>query len=272
MDLYTKTSYELAEVLTKRYSTSFSMSSRLFDESIRRHIYAIYGMVRIADEVVDTFRGEDAPKRLEHFSVEVANCLNDDYSLNPILQAFGHTAKRFSIGPELIQPFFDSMQVDLTKTTFSQQDYETYIYGSAEVVGLMCLRVFVNGDDVAYDALKKGAMKLGAAYQKVNFLRDIASDYQSLGRLYFPEVSFDEFSEETKQAIVSDIHQDFAVADKTIDLLPDNSRRAVRMSYRYYMSLLDRLSAAPVDLIKQKRIRVPDMQKISMLILTQVGR
>ena len=180
MDLYTKTSYKLAETLTKRYSTSFSMSSQLFDESIRRHIYAIYGMVRIADEVVDTFRGDDASRRLEEFLVEVNKSLEDDYSLNPILHAFGHTAQMFSIGPDLIEPFFNSMQVDLTKKAFSKDEYEAYIYGSAEVVGLMCLKVFVNGDDAKYDALKQGAMKLGAAYQKVNFLRDIASDYHSL--------------------------------------------------------------------------------------------
>ena len=228
-------------------------------------------MVRIADEVVDIFRGDDASRRLERFLVEVNQSLKNEYSLNPILHAFGHTAQMFSIGPDLIEPFFKSMQVDLTKKTFNQKEYEAYIYGSAEVVGLMCLRGFVDGDDVKFETLKQGAKKLGAAYQKVNFLRDIASDYHSLGRVYFPDMTFDTFSEEAKQSIISDIGRDFAVADKTIDLLPEEARRAVRMSYRYYMNLLDRLAEAPVEVIKRQRIRVPNIQKINMLLWAQVS-
>lgn len=262
MDLYNNISYELAEHLTKRYSTSFSMSSRLFSADVRPHIYAIYGMVRIADEIVDTYRGDDAGRLLDEFEEAVYAACQSEYSTNPILQAFSVTAKKFTITTELIQPFFASMRMDLHSTDFSKKQYQEYIYGSAEVVGLMCLRVFVGGDNERYEALKDGAKALGAAYQKVNFLRDMKADYQELGRVYFPGVEFDSFSEDDKQAIASDIEQDFLMAKTAIDNLPASAKSAVKTSYVYYYKLFERLQCASVEDIKSKRIRVPNWQKI----------
>ena len=271
MELYASTSYELAERLTKRYSTSFSLSSSLFDRAIRHHIYAVYGMVRIADEVVDTYRGNDAAEQLTALERDVMAAIASGYSTNPILHAFALTARQYGIDESLIHPFFESMAADLTATTFTQQEYTRYIYGSAEVVGLMCLRVFVLGDEDQYQAARDGAQKLGAAYQKVNFLRDMKADYDELGRVYFPGVQFDSFDEAAKQAIVADIEQDFAIADRAINELPANSRAAVRASYYYYHELLQQLKATPASILKTQRIRVPNWRKLALLAKARLG-
>lgn len=265
MDLYAKTSYELAELLTKRYSTSFSLSSQLFDRSIRPDIFAIYGMVRIADEIVDTYRGDDARAQLDALQLAVTDAIRLSYSTNPILHAFALTARKFGIGRDLIEPFFDSMRTDLTATIFNEADYRRYIYGSAEVVGLMCLKVFVGGDAQRYEALKDGAQKLGAAYQKVNFLRDMKADYDELGRVYFPGVTFETFTENDKQAIIADIKRDFSAADPVISQLPKTAKKAVRASYYYYSELAGGLDAMSADQIKTSRARVADWRKLTLL-------
>lgn len=272
MELYTRISYELAESFTKRYSTSFSMSSSLFDKAVRRHIYAIYGMVRLADEVVDTYRGEDAGAQLADLRSRVEQAIVEKYSHNPLLHAFSDTCQKFSIDSNLIDPFFDSMAMDLVQTTYDKALYEKYIYGSAEVVGLMCLRVFVANDTGYYEKLRSEARSLGAAYQKVNFLRDIRSDWKDLGRWYFPGVTYDTFGESDKQQIVNEIEGDFALAEAAIDKLPGGVRPAVRASYYYYHHLLRILKQTPVDDLVETRARVPDTVKLFLLIKAKLER
>lgn len=271
MELYTATSYELAERLTKRYSTSFSLSSLLFEASIRRHIYAIYSLVRIADEIVDTYDGDDQKSRLDELQAEVATALSTKYSVNPIVHAYADTALRFGITDTLTGPFFESMYIDVTKKTFTQKQYEDYIYGSAEVIGLMCLRVFVDGDDARYQTLLPGARALGAAYQKVNFLRDMKADHDTLGRVYFPGVSYETFSEDNKRAIIADIEDDFLVAKKAIEQLPEAARPAVKASYYYYNALLQELKLLPADTILSRRVRVANWRKIVLLMKARFG-
>lgn len=266
MDLYTKTSYELARSLTERYSTSFSMASTLFPESIRKHIYAIYGVVRIADEIVDSYRAPDAAFRLQQLHHEVANALQTGYSTNPIVHAFAITAQRYSIDASLIDPFFESMATDLSEKTFSKKAYDRYIYGSAEVVGLMCLKVFTDNHPYQYQELEKGARALGSAYQKVNFLRDMHADYSELGRIYFPGVTYESFDDATKLAIINDIKSDFRTAEAAIQHIPRPARRAVRASYAYYFTLLKRLEKTPAKELLNRRIRVPDPQKLALYV------
>lgn len=266
MDLYHQTSYELSEVLTRRYSTSFSMSSRLFSRAVRPHIYAIYGMARIADEIVDTYKGGDQAEQLSAFQREVLLAIETGYSTNPIVMAFAVTAAKYKFPQAFIGDFFDSMRQDLTDTEYSQEAYERYIYGSAEVIGLMCLLVFVNGDRVLYDACRGGAQALGAAYQKINFLRDMRDDYQRLGRVYFPGVEFLEFSERDKAAIEEDIERDLAAAKASLKILPQTARRAVRVSYEYYSALFKKLRRASVEDIQSRRVRVSDFKKAVLLV------
>ena len=271
MDLYSGVSYELSKSLTGRYSTSFSLSSKLLDGSIRRHIYAIYGVVRLADEIVDTYRGTDAEKHLEELKEEVYRAIRGGFSVNPIVHAFAATARQYGIGSDLVDPFFDSMQIDLRPQAFNQELYETYIYGSAEVVGLMCLRVFVEGNNKLYEQLKEGARALGAAYQKVNFLRDMKADYKELGRVYFPGVLFESFTEDDKQLIVADIERDFEVAKQSIDRLPASARRAVKASYYFYKELLRKLDNASAAELTSSRLRVRDANKLFILAKAAAG-
>lgn len=267
MDLYTKTAYEASRIITNRYSTSFSLSIRLFEASMRPHIYAIYGLVRIADEIVDTYKGNDAGTLLKELKKDTDRALKTGYSTNPIVQAFVTTARAYAIGNDLIDPFFTSMEMDLHDQTYTQELYETYIYGSAEVVGLMCLKVFC-ADEKRYASLVQGARALGAAYQKVNFLRDIAADAEGLKRWYFPISSFETFDESAKEAIVADIEKDFAGARRALEQLPDSSQKAVRLSWEYYHELLARIQATPAAELKQSRIRVPTTQKLTLLAKT----
>lgn len=264
MDQFTIASYKASRVITDEYSTSFGLSIRLFKPALRPHIYAIYGLVRIADEIVDTYRGADSADLLNDLETETYRALQSGYSVNPIVQAYVTTARRFHIGKDLIEPFFASMRMDLTPRTYDQESYDRYIYGSAEVVGLMCLKVFLD-DESAYERLAPGARCLGAAYQKVNFLRDIAADVDGLGRWYFPVGSFASFDEAQKDAIVADIQADFTAAKKALDQLPASSRRAVLLSYKYYGKLLEKIRRTPALRLKQTRIRLPDAQKIALL-------
>lgn len=272
MDLYTAVAYANAKQLTLRYSTSFGISSRFFTRDIKPHIYAIYGLVRIADEIVDTYKGPDAAALLDDLESQTYTAITSGYSTNPIVHAFARTAKTYGIDQSLVRPFFASMRMDLHPHNYSSKDYQKYIHGSAEVVGLMCLRVFCGGDENQYNNLKDGAAALGSAYQKVNFLRDLAADYRELGRLYFPGKTFDNFNEKDKQEIVDDIQSDFDSALPSLRKLPTNSRKATMMSYVYYNELLKRLKETPVATIKTTRMRVPSQHKLLLLVRTALRR
>lgn len=268
MDLYHDVSYELSELLTRRYSTSFSMSSRLFAADIRPHIYAIYGLARIADEIVDAYRGSDALAVLDELEAEVTKALSRGYSANPIVHSFVVTANRYGITAELITPFFTSMRLDTTEQVYDRALYERYVYGSAEVIGLMCLKVFVGGNAKMYRKLAPGAKALGSAYQKVNFLRDLKADTNELGRSYFPGVTPKNFDTRKKTAIIDEIRSEFLTAHTAVVSLPRSARRAIELSYRYYSELLTRLERATPEMILTRRIRVPGWRKLWLFITT----
>lgn len=270
MDLYADVSYENSRHLTLRYSTSFGISSRFFSKDIQPHIYAIYGLVRIADEIVDTYKGPDSAKLLDDLEQSTYDALKSGFSTNPIVHAFALTSRTYGIDRTLIEPFFYSMRMDLEPQNYSPANYKKYIHGSAEVVGLMCLRVFCNGNNTKYDQLEPGAAALGSAYQKVNFLRDLAADYKELGRLYFPGVTFETFDETAKQHIVSDIKKDFDAALPALRRLPPSCRKATQISYVYYLDLLKKLENTPAATIKTTRIRVPSRRKLELIIRTLV--
>lgn len=272
MELYTQVAYANAKQLTLRYSTSFGISSRLFPKDMQQHIYAIYGLVRIADEIVDTYKGSDSSSLLDTLEKDTYTSIKTGYSTNPIVHAFATTARTYGIGHDLIEPFFASMRMDLHPQTYMPQDYKRYIHGSAEVVGLMCLRVFCEGNDKQYEQLRDGAAALGSAYQKVNFLRDLAADYQELGRLYFPGKTYDTFSESDKKEIINDIAADFDAALPALYRLPTSSRKATLMSYVYYRELLKKLESTPAATIKTTRIRVPSQKKLLLLVRTVMKR
>lgn len=266
MDHYTFVCYEIAERITKYYSTSFSMSSKLFDVNVRRHIYAIYGLVRIADEIVDTYRGNAAATELNSMEAATLEALTTGYSANPVIHAFVHTARVYGIELQDIKPFFESMRRDLSKVSFNRKEYERYIYGSAEVVGLMCLKVFTDGNTEKYRELVPGAKALGSAYQKVNFLRDISNDVSRLGRAYFPDTPKGSLSEDQKSSIIRDIKKDFTVAQQYLDRLPPSARRAVKTSYLFYSELLLKLERTPAETLMRKRLRVGITTKIILFI------
>jgi phytoene/squalene synthetase len=271
MDLYDKVAYENSRHLTLNYSTSFGMSSRFFSKQIQPHIYAVYGLVRIADEIVDTYKGPDAEALLDDLEKTTYVTLKNGYSTNPIVHAFGLTARRYGIGTQLIKPFFESMRMDLHPQDYSPKNYQKYIYGSAEVVGLMCLRVFCDGNNKQYESLREGASALGAAYQKVNFLRDMAADYKELGRLYFPGSTFETFGEKEKQIIIKDIKRDFEKALLALRRLPESSRKATMLSYVYYSEIFKKLETTPVETIKTSRIRIPNSKKFLLMAATLSG-
>ncbi len=275
MDLYLRCAEETSRLLTKQYSTSFSSASSLFSDDIKADIYNIYALVRLADEIVDSYSGEGARQILDDLEKEVFAAIKREYSANLAVMAFQKTANAYAIDRELIMPFFASMRVDLQKNRLNAQQLNDYIYGSAEVVGLMCLKVFVAGNMATYNKLKPGARALGAAYQKVNFLRDMASDYDQLGRYYFSFGSFETFDESTKIKIIKNIEHDFEIAAKTIPRLPDNSRRAVLVSYQYFTLLLDKLRDTPAEIIKKRRVRVSNARKLFVIgpaiIASKVG-
>ncbi len=272
MEDYNSFSYRASRSLTLAYSTSFGMSSRLFAPELRRHIYAIYGMVRVADEIVDTYEGSDKLALLSEFELATYAAMKRGYSTNPILHAFAKTSKKYGITKTIVTPFFKSMKLDLKPQHYDQQLYKTYIYGSAEVIGLMCLRVFCDNDSRAYASLEAGARALGAAYQKINFLRDFASDYQKLGRTYFPKTSFDTFTDSHKNAITKDIRRDINNATTSLVRLPKSSRVAVLTSLSYYSKLLERLEQTPASSIKRKRIRINNIHKSLLFATTALGQ
>lgn len=261
IDLFHKVSHECSRITTERYSTSFSSAIKLLHNDLRGPIYDIYGLVRFADEIVDTFHDHDKATLLADFKRQTYEAIDKGISLNPILQSFQRTVNRYNIDPQLIEAFFKSMEFDLDKSKYDASGYAEYIYGSAEVVGLMCLYVFLNGDKAAYEKLKPSAQALGAAFQKVNFLRDVKADYQQLNRVYFPGVDFNSFTPEMKQAIEDDIQNDFNNAYMGIIQLPLKARFGVYLAYKYYLSLFKKIKAVKPQRILEERIRIPDYQK-----------
>lgn len=252
----------ISSALTRKYSTSFSTAVRLLSPSIRQDIYNIYGYVRLADEVVDSFHNYDQQSLLEDLKADTFSAISSGISLNPILNSFQHTVNKHQMPLMLIEDFLQSMELDLHKTSYaSKEEYDQYIYGSADVVGLMCLHIFVNGNRDQFEALKHSAMRLGSAFQKVNFLRDLKADYEQLGRVYFPGTDFDALDDKAKQAIISDIKDDMQQGYAGIKKLPIDARLGVYIAYRYYNTLLSKLSRTACEDLKQKRIRVPDLDK-----------
>lgn len=264
--LFDTVSFACSVNVTKAYSTSFSSAVKMLAPSIRQDIYNIYGFVRFADEIVDSFHDYNKEVLFDKFEKELADAIQDKISLNPILNSFQHTVHKYKINQELIDAFMKSMKLDLVKSEYkTTEEYKEYIYGSADVVGLMCLMVFVNGDEKKYDDLKDSAMKLGSAFQKVNFLRDLKADFEDLNRTYFPNTDLTKLTEASKKEIIEDIENDFKLAYEGILRLPIEAKFGVYTAYRYYKRLLKRLKATPSTEIKNTRIRVPSYQKLEIL-------
>ncbi len=261
MNLYDTVSEECSRLTTERYSTSFSSAIRLLHRDLRTPICNIYGLVRFADEIVDTFHGYDKADLLARFKSDAYTAINEGISLNPILHSFQLTVNQYGIDHELIEAFFRSMEFDLDKTEYDQMGYEEYIYGSAEVVGLMCLYVFCEGNKQEYEDLRPYARSLGAAFQKVNFLRDVKADYQQLNRVYFPGVDFQHFTPAMKQKIEEDIAKDFHHAYIGITKLPLKARFGVYLAYKYYLSLFRKIRKMHPQRILEERIRIPNYAK-----------
>ena len=269
--IFDKVSNDCSKLVIKRYSTSFYFSSSLLSKTIRQDIFNIYGFVRLADEIVDTFHEYPKKELLEDFESELWRSLDNKISLNPILNSFQHTVNKYSISKDLISSFLDSMKMDLEKKEYnSVEEYKKYIYGSADVIGLMCLKVFVRGSESSYDDLSPFAISLGSAFQKVNFLRDLKDDSNILSRVYFPNVDMNNFNEKTKKEIILEIDKDFANAVKGIDKLPKNSKFAVYIAYRYYNKLLKKLKRTPSENIVKKRIRIHNLTKFIVIARSYV--
>jgi phytoene/squalene synthetase len=268
MQLFNQTALECSKLITERYSTSFTLGIRTLDAKFHSPIYGIYGFVRFADEIVDTFHDFDKKFLLDKFRHDTYEAIAQKISLNPVLHAFQLVVNQYHIERELIDAFLHSMEMDLTPQDYTENLYEEYIYGSAEVVGLMCLRVFCEGDSAMFDHLKEGARRLGAAFQKVNFLRDLKSDFMERGRVYFPEVDFKLFSKEAKCHIEADIQADFDAANAAIQQLPRSARMGVHLAYVYYLTLFNKIKDTPAARIQEERIRVPNFQKIALLAKT----
>jgi len=266
MELYTKTCTEISKKITHNYSTSFTMGIRTLNKKLHDPIYSIYGFVRVADEIVDTFHGHNKSYLLSKFKVDTYEALEHKISTNPVLHAFQNVVHQYNIDYDLIEAFLKSMEMDLIHSTYDDGQYNEYIYGSAEVVGLMCLKVFCNGNNKEYNRLKTPAKHLGAAFQKVNFLRDMKSDYTERGRVYFPEVDFNFFCDNTKLKLEQEIEKDFKLSFEGIKQLPIEARFGVYVAYIYYQALLRKIKQVPASTIKEARIRVPNKEKFALLL------
>jgi phytoene synthase len=271
-ELFDTVSNGCSKLVTKQYSTSFSLAVKMLSPKIRTDIYNIYGFVRFADEIVDTFHNHDKEELLAHFEKDYYIAKKQGISLNPILHSFQQTVNRYNIPDEMVDAFLSSMKADLHKTQYAtKEEYDAYIYGSADVVGLMCLKVFVNGDHTMFEGLKEAAMRLGSAFQKVNFLRDLKDDYEVLNRSYFPNVDLGELNTASKQLIIDEIEADFDFAFKHGILnLPVEAKFGVYMAYRYYRKLLKKLNKVPSAKIMDTRIRISDPMKINLLARSYV--
>ncbi|WP_297803438.1 phytoene/squalene synthase family protein [uncultured Polaribacter sp.] len=271
-ELFDQVSNDCSKLVTKRYSTSFSLAVKMLSTSIRTDIYNIYGFVRFADEIVDTFHEYDKAQLLVNFEKDYYLSKELGISLNPILNSFQQTVSKYKIPDEMVQAFLKSMKADLFKTEYqTKAEYDEYIYGSADVVGLMCLKVFVNGNNEMYEELKDAAMRLGSAFQKVNFLRDLKDDFELLNRSYFPNVDLGQLNTVSKQLIIDEIEADFEYAYKNgILKLPVEAKFGVYMAYRYYTRLLVKLKAVPSEKIMDTRIRISNPMKINLLARSYV--
>ncbi|WP_175622360.1 phytoene/squalene synthase family protein [Chryseobacterium schmidteae] len=268
--LFDELSYKISKQTTQQYSTSFSLGILALSPKIRNFIYAIYGYVRLADEIVDSFHGFDRTTLLARFREQTNQALEEKISLNPILQAFQETIHRYEIDIQLINQFLKSMEMDLQKIDYDSELYKEYILGSAEVVGLMCLHIFVDGNKEKYNQLKPSAMKLGSAFQKVNFLRDMKDDYQILGRTYFPNVDISYFDNVVKSQIEKEIYDEFKEALEGIKKLPNSSRFGVYLAYRYYISLFRKIKKTSANKIINQRIRISNGRKFSLMMSSYV--
>ncbi|WP_293907665.1 phytoene/squalene synthase family protein [Sphingobacterium sp. UBA5670] len=259
--LFDELAYEVSKITTEKYSTSFSLGILALKPRIRNSIYAIYGYVRLADEIVDSFHGYDRKRLLGRLYLDTNRALEERISLNPILQSFQETVHNYKIDVELISQFLHSMEMDLNKVDYNSESYKEYIYGSAEVVGLMCLQVFTEGDRKQYEELKPFAMKLGSAFQKINFLRDLKQDYHTLGRTYFPNLDMTVFDNTIKSQIENEIHTEFREALSGIKKLPASAKFGVYLAYKYYLSLFAKIRKKSSKEILEHRIRITNTQK-----------
>jgi len=268
--LYDDLSYDISKATTKKYSTSFSLGILALNSSIRPAIYSIYGFVRLADEIVDSFHDYNKAKLLDRLKEDTWSAIEEGISVNPILHSFQETVHKYNINHRLIECFLSSMEMDLQKIEYNTELYDKYILGSAEVVGLMCLQVFVEGDKDAYLELKGYARKLGSVFQKVNFLRDMKEDYHVLGRTYFPNVDMRNFSNEVKSQIEKEIEQEFKEALIGIRKLPRSSKFGVYLAYRYYYSLFKKIRKTSAEVISTERVRIADVRKLSLMMRSYV--
>lgn len=265
-ELFNQTTFECSKLITNRYSTSFSLGIKSLNKKYHYPIYAIYGFVRYADEIVDTFHNMDKSKLLTDFKKQTYEAIEQQISLNPVLHCFQMVVNEYQIDHKLIEAFLHSMEMDLLDIDYQQDLYEEYIYGSAEVVGLMCLKIFCEGDEQKYQELLPPAKSLGSAFQKVNFLRDIKSDYYERGRVYFPGIDFNDFSVSHKEKIEADIQADFDAAYQGIIKLPKEARWGVYLAYTYYLKLFDKIKRVPPKKILEERVRVADSKKLFLLL------
>ncbi|CAN5125374.1 squalene/phytoene synthase family protein [soil metagenome] len=274
--LYDRVAEETASIVIHRYSTSFGLASRLLGVGVRQHVENIYALVRVADEIVDGGASIDtlqAARALNELEVETGEAMRIGFSSNLVVHAFALTAREVDFGEELTAPFFESMRMDLSQKQHDQASFDTYVYGSAEVVGLMCLRAFLHGEPVTdLPRFETGARALGAAFQKVNFLRDLAADFETLGRSYFPDVAVDSFDETTKLRLLDDIDADLAVSAAVVPDLPRSSRRAVALAQSLFAELSTRLRATPASELVRARVRVPNPVKARLALTAAVGR
>jgi len=265
-EIYDNVSLRCSKLVTRSYSTSFSLGIRLLHRDLRAPIYSIYGFVRFADEIVDTFHQYDKKNLLDRFREDTYRAIEDGISLNPILNSFQEVVNRYGIERDVIDAFLHSMEMDLDKSEYDRAQYEKYILGSAEVVGLMCLSVYTEGDKEQYNELKHSAMKLGSAFQKVNFLRDLKADYESLGRTYFPNVDMDCFDEQCKAEIEREIEEDFNEAYKGIVRLPNKAKLGVYLAYVYYTALFQKIKKSQPQVILSERVRIPNQVKYGLIL------
>ena len=263
-EIFDNLSSEMSKLCTKTYSTSFSLGIRILDKKYRKPIYNIYGFVRFADEIVDSFHDFDKVKLLEQFKVDTHKAIEDKISLNPILNAFQKTVNEYRIETEIIDTFLKSMEMDLKKKKYNKEEYENYILGSAESVGLMCLKVFVDKDENNFEKLKYSAKKLGSAFQKINFLRDLKEDFEVLGRTYFPNITIGKFNS-SKREIEEDIEHDLKEALYGINKLPNGAKKGVHIAFVYYNSLFQKIKDTPANVILEKRIRINNGEKIGLM-------
>ncbi len=264
--LFDNLSLQVSKMTTRAYSTSFSLGIYCLSNSLRDSVYSIYGFVRLADEIVDSFEGFDKKQLLAKFKIETYQAIENRISLNPILNSFHNAVHQYNIGLDLVETFLQSMEMDLEKVDYTAEKYQQYILGSAEVVGLMCLHVFTGGNIDQFNELKPYAMKLGAAFQKVNFLRDMKDDYHVLGRTYFPDVDISEFTLAAKEQIEQDIENDFRIALKGIKMLPSTSRGGVYLAYVYYKALFNKIKKLPPKQVLTERVRINNGKKLGIMV------